>query len=58
MGMNVLRQGFEVMEWDPLVYDSLPMDRKAFQRVKERQASEDVFSEIRSASLSLQARVI
>jgi hypothetical protein len=47
MDIDALKSGFEVMEWDQGIYETLPMDRKAFRRVKERQVSEEVYSQIR-----------
>jgi len=39
------------MEWDQGIYETLPIDRAAFRRIKERQIPEDVYSEIRSVFL-------
>jgi len=36
MGIDALKPGFEVMEWDQGTYETLPIDRRAFRRIKDR----------------------
>jgi hypothetical protein len=47
MGIDALKSGFEVIEWDQGIYETLPIDKKTFRRIKERQVSEEVHSQIR-----------
>lgn len=46
MGIDALGPGFEVIEWDQGIYETLPVDRRAFRRIKERQVSKEVYGQI------------
>lgn len=40
-----MKPGFEVMEWDQGIYETLPVDRRAFRRIKERQVSKEAYGQ-------------